>query len=463
MITFLTFLAFILIILVIVIIHEIGHGIAARLLNIKITTFSIGLSLGLPPIYQCTIGRDQTLFSIYPIPLGGSISFFEWLPEHENPNDPNNPADPFFHFNNFHRAINKRPLFQQHLVDFGGVALNVIFAIIIYTCVFTVGIEGEQPIVGEVSGIAQQSGLLPGDEITHVHNQRTMRWDAIINQINQQLLFESDAVKITVTRGDQSLDLLLPLYNHNYNQTIQESFYEMFGIAPHTPPIKILITGVHPDSPAAQSGLEVNDVIYEVNNQPIKTAIHWMNLLNSHLNKSLNIKVLRENLTREFSVTPKLRQGRARLGITLEYQEIVAAEKTLERYSLIESVIKAVDKVQQDIIIVIYVLWKIFTFQASFLNLNGLFTLYRLVQHTLQDGFCYFLMLVATINSSVAVSNLLPLFPLDGNSITRPHLQFILGRQWYRMATHTFLNYFGMSVVILLIALSIVSDFIKWN
>jgi regulator of sigma E protease len=468
--TLITIIVVILVIVIIIMIHEAGHYLAAFLLNIKITEFSIGFGFGLPPIYQRTLGNDQTLFSIYPIPLGGSISFFEWHKAHEK------HPDPLFHFCNFHRAINKRTLLEQHLVAAGGVISNALFAIIIYTCVFTVGIEGERPVVGSVTGIASQMGLLPGDEITHIHGQRTMRWDAIINLAHQHLLFQQDAVTMTVMRQSKQIELLLPLHQRDYNQTIQESFYEMFGITPYTPPIKIIITDVHTDSPAATAGLQTGDIIYEANSTPIKSAADWADQLNLHLNKSLNIKVLRNNTptvsnleivrsssySHEIDVTPKLQHGRARLGIAVEYQPVSPAEKNIERYSLLNSIAQAIYKVQQDIIIVFCVLWKIFTFQTSFLNLNGLFTLYRLVQHTLQDGICYFLMLVATINSSIAVSNLLPLYPLDGNSITRPHLQFILGKR-YNLAIHQFLDYFGLSVVALLVGLSIISDLIKWN
>ena len=64
--TFLNILLTLIIFLVIIIIHEFGHFIAAKLCNVKVNEFSIGMG---PTIFKKQKG--ETLYSLRCLPIGG--------------------------------------------------------------------------------------------------------------------------------------------------------------------------------------------------------------------------------------------------------------------------------------------------------------------------------------------------------------------------------------------------------
>ena len=430
-------------------IHELGHYLVARLLNIKVTHLVIGFGLGLPPLYQTTLGEDKTLLIIYPFIIGGYINFLEWNPKDTTSTELN-------------RTINKRSMIEQHFIALGGVVGNLFLAFILYTCAFNYGISGEKPMIGSVERIAAHAGLQAGDEITHLRQKRVMRWDTVINGIYQQMLFNQDAIVMTVLRNNQSIDIVLPLYQNNYSQIQNEDFFTMFGITPYRPPIKIIITNVHPNSPAAQSGIRNGDIIIQANHSNINSTNHWKHLLNSHVKKSLTINVLRKNQIHEFAVTPQSANGQGKIGVMVEYKFLNQDTTIVERHSILESINLAITKVINDIASVSLMIFKIFTFQLSPLNLSGVISLMYIINETLQNSVCHFLIFVATINTSIAISNLLPFYPLDGYLIARPHLHFMLGKRYTR-TLHNVFCLIGISIVTSLILFSIVSDIIKWN
>ena len=75
---------FLILIGVVVFCHEGGHYIFCRIGKIKVLEFSLGFG---PKIFSKNIGKDQTLFTIRLLPLGGfvrpldqnSMTHEEWL------------------------------------------------------------------------------------------------------------------------------------------------------------------------------------------------------------------------------------------------------------------------------------------------------------------------------------------------------------------------------------------------
>lgn len=113
--SFTSLLLFLFILLVLVIIHEFGHFIVAKWVNMRVDEFAFGFP---PRLFAKKKG--ETLYSFNAIPLGGYVSIWG-----EN-GEPNDTAK------NHPRAFGNRPWWAQLLVLIAGVAMNMVLAWFIF-------------------------------------------------------------------------------------------------------------------------------------------------------------------------------------------------------------------------------------------------------------------------------------------------------------------------------------------
>ena len=159
-----TLIAFLFALGVLVFVHELGHYLVARWCGVKILRFSIGFG---KPLLTWKVGRDQTEWSLSPIPLGGYVRM---LYEEEG-----TPIDP----SEVHRAFNRLSLPKRAAVVVAGPAANFLLAIVLYA---VLGMSGLQELVLELRftvalmrlltlmvGRFAQS-ILDGSEVDAVHS-----------------------------------------------------------------------------------------------------------------------------------------------------------------------------------------------------------------------------------------------------------------------------------------------------
>ncbi|MGM0480828.1 MAG: trypsin-like peptidase domain-containing protein [Pseudomonadota bacterium] len=73
--------------------------------------------------------------------------------------------------------------------------------------------------------------------------------------------------------------------------------------AEHTVPSGLQVTGVDPDSPAAKAGLQPNDMITRIGDQPVNSAAEGMReVVNSKPGSTLTIEFIRDNQQQQVSV-----------------------------------------------------------------------------------------------------------------------------------------------------------------
>ena len=96
-----TLIAFLFALGVLVFVHELGHYLVARWCGVKILRFSIGFG---KPLLTWKVGKDQTEWSLSPIPLGGYVRMLD-----EEEGGEIDPAE-------VHRAFNRLPLLKRSAV-----------------------------------------------------------------------------------------------------------------------------------------------------------------------------------------------------------------------------------------------------------------------------------------------------------------------------------------------------------
>lgn len=173
-----------------VIAHEFGHFIVARLNNVKVEEFSIGMG---PKIIG--IKGKETEYLIKALPIGGYVKM---LGEEEKTDDP--------------RAFsNKSPLRKLSIVSAGPI-MNILLAILLFIIVnLNRGVYTTQ--VGEVvdNKPAKSAGIMANDTIKEIDGKQINSWDDISNTISNS---KDKELTITVERDSKLIPIKVkPAYD----------------------------------------------------------------------------------------------------------------------------------------------------------------------------------------------------------------------------------------------------------
>ena len=164
---------FILILGSIVAIHEFGHFIFAKMANIYVYEFSIGMG---KKIFGRKKKGNETEFCVRAIPLGGYVMIAG-----EDVEDDKIPKD---------RQMCNKNFIQRFLVLFAGPFNNFLFAfLVLLISAFIYGAVLTAPYIGDVAVDypAYQAGIEDGDLLLSLNGEKIKNWDRglIILQTNQ--------------------------------------------------------------------------------------------------------------------------------------------------------------------------------------------------------------------------------------------------------------------------------------
>lgn len=190
----LSVIAFLVILTVLILVHELGHFLSAQAFGLKVREFG----LGLPPRLW-GIRRGDTIYSINWIPVGGFVSI-------EGEDDQGKVTRGSF------GSINR---FKRAIVLVSGVAMNFLLAVLIFSFIFTRGIDvpTNKVRVGEVvSGSpAEVAGVRPDDLIVSVSGKPA---DSLADFQTEVRAHLDEEIQLTVERdGTQETLALTPRRN----------------------------------------------------------------------------------------------------------------------------------------------------------------------------------------------------------------------------------------------------------
>jgi regulator of sigma E protease len=151
-----TILIFAVILFILVIVHEAGHFVAAKLMGIRVDEFGFGL----PPRI---IGKKfrETIYSLNWLPIGGFVKLYGEDEQH-----------PEYVKSEKNRAFFSKKPWKRAIVLTAGVSMNLVLAWVVYTFLFTQGVQvmTERVRIEAISpnSPAEQVGLQVGDVIQEI-------------------------------------------------------------------------------------------------------------------------------------------------------------------------------------------------------------------------------------------------------------------------------------------------------
>lgn len=196
----------ILLLAILIVVHELGHFMAARLMKIDVTEFSVGFG---PKLVKWKSKKYETDFSIRAVPLGGFCAFYgEDDTKGESKDDP--------------RAFAKQNVWKRMFVILMGPLMNFVLAFCVAVVFFWCSTVPAEPVVYEpfIAGVeagspAQDAGLEAGDIITEINGQNML--DGTTDTLTETIAGwqeGNDPLQAVVRRGEETLSLsLTPKWN----------------------------------------------------------------------------------------------------------------------------------------------------------------------------------------------------------------------------------------------------------
>ena len=440
-------LAFIFILGSAVVIHEFGHFLVAKLLKIRVETFSVGFG---PRLFGKKFGHTD--YRLSAIPLGGYVKLGgdESNAPLEGEGATDIPKEEMF---------NLRPRWQRILVAIAGPVMNVITALAIPLAgALMYGVPAvPAPVVSSIarSGSAEAAGLQRGDRIVAFNGIENPKWDTIRGEA---LLSPGQPLPVVVERNGQRVPLTItpiPYVEEGETAGVLD-FLPDYGSVP------VIVREVEPNTPAAEAGLQPGDRILQVSGQPVKSAEQVTQFIREHKGQPITLTVNRGGSQIDITATPRrLSDGKERLGFRPD------EDIPLHPVGLVGATRYAVDTNLQILRLTGKALGQFFTGQRSARNtLSGPVGIYKAAGSAVEKfGWSGFFTTLAFLSLNLGVFNLLPIPVLDGGAIFLLLIEGALAIVGMKISTRVRdrIQQVGFVMVLLLMVFVITNDFLKYT
>jgi regulator of sigma E protease len=257
-----SFVWFILLIGVLITVHELGHLLAAKLLDIRVLKLSIGFGPTL-----ASLNRRGTEYAISLIPLGGYVRLLG-----EDRAEPVAPEER-------RHAFHHRPAWQRLAVILAGPLANLVFPVFIFAHLYARQDTARSATIGAVLAgqPAAEADLRAGDRIVSVDDEAVRTWE----QFNRRVLVSPGrALRISVERAGHDRPLTKYVTPRPHLRTDAFGARERVGLIGVAPHFRLPQVGVVDEKSAAfQAGVRTFDIITSIQGRPVADAADLKPLL----------------------------------------------------------------------------------------------------------------------------------------------------------------------------------------
>ena len=451
-----TICAFLFALGVLIVFHELGHYWVARLCNVKVLRFSVGMG---KVLFSRRFGGDQTEWVISAVPLGGYVKMLDAREQGDDSIAPQDLAREFTH----------QSVWKRIAIVAAGPLANFVLAIVLLTFLFMVGTP--EPVAKlhspALASVAYQSGIRGNELVTAVNGKPIQLWSELRWELLQSAIEKRDAILTVVGANDAeganqnvyqiTQQIILPLTQLS-SDDIQSDFLTKLGL--NLALSKAQLGNLMPDSPALRAGLQKGDIILDIDGKTILDSLDLIDAVQASANKLLKIKVDRSGAILTFLVTPDAEMTEHGAVGKLKVEVSSAPDMLNHQDSLFDAVPKAVERTWSTSVMTLQMVGKMIIGEVSLKNITGPLTIADYAGKTAKSGLISYLNFLAFISISLGVMNLLPIPILDGGHLLYYSLEVLTGRpvsaRLWEISQRA-----GIAILMLLMVLAFFNDVVR--
>jgi regulator of sigma E protease len=263
--------------------HEFGHFAFAKLFKIKVTKFYIFFDFlfPLPHVWNFSLFKKKvgdTEYGIGWFPLGGYVAIHGMVDETQDADALAGPPQP--------DEFRAKPAWQRLLVMLGGIIMNVITGIVIFSALtYKLG-ESYLPATEARYGVVttklgRDIGFRDGDQIVKINGRPFTEFNDVYDP---NVLLNNESY-YTVERAGQLIDL--PKLPKNFFDRLNKQGDSLFVEARSPFTLAEVVAG----NPAAKAGIKVGDRITQIGSTPIKYYDELLHTLPRYKGQTIPITV----------------------------------------------------------------------------------------------------------------------------------------------------------------------------
>jgi regulator of sigma E protease len=238
-----------------VLLHEGGHFLFAKLFKVRVEKFCLFFDPWFT-LFKFKPKHSATTYGVGWLPLGGYVKISGMIDESMDTEQMKQPAQPW--------EFRSKPAWQRLLIMIGGVLVNFLLALFLYSMVLYVWGDRYLPVQNMTMGMqfnqhAEQLGFRDGDVLLHTDTKTFQRFNGdLFRDI-------TEAKTVTVRRQGKDVTLSMPAEGLSLLTILKE---EPMFMQPYLPSV---IDSVQPASPAFRAGIRAGDKLVSFNGAAIQT------------------------------------------------------------------------------------------------------------------------------------------------------------------------------------------------
>ena len=434
-----------------VLLHEGGHFFFSKLFGVRVEKFYIFFDWKFS-LFKFKPKNSDTEYGIGWLPLGGYCKIAGMIDESFDTEQMKQPVQPY--------EFRSKPAWQRLLIMIGGVLVNFLLALFIYSMILFYWGDSYIPVKDMTMGMkfnqeAKAYGFQDGDILVGTENGTFKDFSA---DLYREI---SEARRVDIIRDGKQMSISLPGDLNLLNMIKADPSFVR-------PLLPARIDSVMADSPAEKAGMKAGDHILAVNGSPVDSYNEFVDQLGRREDLLLTAKTQADSLkartvsivfgndartdTATVVLTPELKLGFFAPSIAALYKPV-----TIE-YSFLESIPAGIKYGWH--VLASYVDDMKYVFSAEGAKSLGGFGAIGSLFPPMWDWYMFWKM-TAFLSIILAFMNILPIPALDGG-----HVLFLV----YEMITRRkpseeFMiraEYVGFGILILLMVVANLNDILRW-
>lgn len=416
---------------ILIILHEAGHFFLAKLFKTRVEKFYLFFDPWFS-LFKKKIG--DTEYGIGWLPLGGYVKISGMIDESMDKEAMKLPPQPY--------EFRSKPSWQRLLIMLGGVLVNFVLALFIYSMVLYTWGDSYIPTKNLTAGVmvdsaAMNMGLQNGDKILSIDGKETDNVLFIVHDI-----VVNDAKTLQIERNGNLTEIEIP---ESSTAALLKSE------RPILPRLPLYIKDFPENSPAKNAGMEVNDKILRLNGLDCEYYDQLIRVIPGYKDQKVDISVLRnEKDTLNMNVNI---DSDAKLGVYFDQNFSRFYEVKEVSYTFLQSIPAGINKGFRTVSSYLKQLKLLFKPETKAYESIGGFLKIGSIFSPVWDWESFW-NLTAFLSIILAVMNILPIPALDGGHVAFLLYEIITGRK----PGDKFLEYAQIAGMALLFALLIYAN-----